>query len=145
MPIIQFTAADALQTAMVDAGIYPMQITEIDGPKTSKSEKSINFFTTFRIVDGSFAGKEFTICFNSAVNQASVLGTMQFVPLSTFLQIEAAVKKQKIQVAARPDFDTDALLNQTIDVQVAVDTVDGKLVNTLVGFLPAGSPKGPSW
>jgi hypothetical protein len=141
MPIISFTAGDALQTTTVDAGIYPMEISEIDGPKASKSGNSVNFFVTMRIADGKYAGKEFTICFCSGVSQASVLGGMQFVPQSTFLQIEAAIQNRKVEPVARPDFDTDSLLHQPFDGQIAVSTEDGKLINTITGYLPAGSGK----
>lgn len=142
MPIISFTPADALQTTMAEAGNYNAVISQIEGPKQSQSQKSLNFFVTFRVTDGPLAGKEFTICLNSGMNNASILGGMQFMPANAFLQIEAAILNKKVEPVARPDFDTDTLINKPLTLGIAVSTDEGKLLNVINSFLPYGSTQG---
>lgn len=142
MPVISFTAADALQTSLAEQGNYNAILSKIDGPKASQSQKSVSFYVDIRITEGPLAGKEITICLNSGVRNASILGGMQFLPQATFLQIEAAILNKKVEPVPRPDFDTDTLLNKPLAISLGVGTDEGKLMNIVNCFLPYGSVQG---
>ena len=145
MAVIQFTPADALQTTLVEAGVYPSKISKIEGPKASSSGKSNNYFVNIQITDGKYKGKERTIVMNSETNSPSLLGEMQFYPDSFFLTLEAAIKNKKVEAIAQA-LDTDTLIDQPFDAQWAVATVEGRLINTIVAFYPAGyAAKAPAF
>lgn len=146
MPVISFTPADALQTVTVPAATYGAELVKIEGPKPSSSGKSVSFFVDMQITqEGKFKGKEFTIALNSETSNASLLGTMQFFPQSTFLEIDGAIQNKPVE-PLNVDLDTDELLHKPLDIIVGVATVEGKLINIINGFLPAGSGKsGPGW
>ena len=80
MAVIHFTPADALQTKVVPAGIYPSQIAKITGPQKSSTGKSVNYVVDIEITEGDFKGKTRTVMFNSESNNISMLGDMQFFP-----------------------------------------------------------------
>lgn len=145
MPVLSFTPADALQTVLVEPGTYTAEISLID-TKASKSAKSVNYFTDIQIVqDGKYKSKELRITLNTETTQASLLGTMQFFPDNTFLIIDAAIRNAKVE-AVNKQLDTDDLLHKPFDVVIGVATVDGILINTINGFLPAGSGAAqPGW
>ena len=139
MPVISFTPGDALQTVVVEAGIYLAEIIKIDGPKPSSSGKSVSYFTDFRITSPpKYKGKELTIVLNSETNSVSQLGSMQFFPQSMFLAIDAAINNKKIE-AVDQALDTDNLLHKPLDIVVGVVTVEGRLINCINNFMPAGS------
>ena len=135
MAIITFTDADAMQTTVVEPGIYPSQVTKIEGPKASKSGKSNHYFVDIQISDGKFKGKEVTVSFNTETNSPSILGDMKFFPVSYLLQLDIA-----INVGERKgrQLDTENLLFKSFDSQWTVQTVEGRLVNDIVAFHPAG-------
>lgn len=135
MAIIQFTAADAMQTTTVEPGIYPSQVTKIEGPKASKSGKSNHYFVDIQISDGKYKGKEVTVSFNTETNSPSLLGDMKFFPVSYLLQLDVAVNGGEL---GAKDMDTDSLLFKPFDSQWTVATVEGRLVNDVVAFHPAG-------
>ena len=137
MAVIRFTPADALQTTLVEGGVYPSEISKIEGPSKSKSGKSLNTFVDLRIVDGKYKGKEITILFNDEMNSASVMGDMSMFPNSYLLVVDGAIKGRKVD-AVDYELDTDSLLNQPLDFQWAVQTNEGRLINTIVGFFPSG-------
>lgn len=140
MAVIHFTPADALQTKVVEAAIYPSEISEIDGPKKSASGKSNNYFVDVRITEGPYKGKTRTIVMNSEMNSPALLGEMQFYPIPYFLEINAAIKN--ISVTPEDfDLDTDTLKLQPFDASWGVATVEGRLVNIINGFHPAGYGK----
>ena len=137
MAVIQFTAADALQTTTVTPGIYPSEISKIEGPKASKSGKSNHYFVDIRITDGQYKGKEITVSFNTETNSPSLLGDMKFFPVSYLLQVDAAINGKAVE-AKDYQMDTDTLVNQPFDTQWSVATVEGRLVNDVVAFFKAG-------
>ena len=143
MAIIDFTAGDALQTVLPDAGIYPAIAEKIDGPKASGSGKSISFFSVIRITEGKYIGKEFKPVFNSGTSENSMLGSMQYMPQSMLLQLEAAQNGTKVEPVARPGFDTDNLLNKPFCIQIAIqpNKEGGNLLAQIVAFLPQGADK----
>ena|ERR1017187_5034370 len=137
MAIINFTAGDALQTTVVKPGIYPSEVSKVEGPKASKSGKSNHYFVDFRITEGPYKGKEITVSFNTETNSPSLLGDMKFFPSSYLLQLNAAITNSKVEPI---DFqlDTDDLINGQLDIQWTIVTVEGRLVNDVVAFFPAG-------
>ena len=137
MPIISFTPADALAGIMLEVGNYPAEIVEIDGPKQSASQKSVGFWTKFHLTVGPLKGKELLVVYNSGTRNTSLLGDLQFSPISDFLRIEAAILKKKIEVIARPDFDTDKLLHKPLTLVIGVAPKDdGSLGQIVNGYLP---------
>lgn len=146
MPVLSFTPADALSTVVVENGTYTATIVKIEGPKASQSGKSNNMFFTFQIVqEGKYKGKELDIIINSEMDSASVLGSACFFPQAVILQIDAAIKNKKVEIA-NTSIDTDDLMDKPLDIVVAVSTVEGKLINVVNNFLPAGSGlQQPGW
>lgn len=138
MSIIRFTPADALQTRVIEAGVYPCQVTKIEGPKASKSGKSNSYFVDFQVTEGKYKGKEKTIVFNTETSSPSLLGDMKFFPVGYLLQVDAAANGRDIE-AVDYELDTDNLLFHPLDVQWIVVTVEGALANDIVGFLPPGA------
>lgn len=135
MAIIQFTAADKMAAVTMDAGWQPSMITEVKAA-ASKSMKSINYWVTFRVIEGKYLGKEQQVCFNSEVNTASVLGSMQFLPAELLLRVAAAIEKKTLDEVAL-ELDTDKLAGQQLDVYYALDTpVGGQPMNIVTNWLP---------
>jgi hypothetical protein len=137
MAVINFTPADALQTTTVQPGIYPTEVSQLVGPKASKSGKSNSYFVDIRIVGGQYKGKEKTIVFNTETNSPSLLGDMKYFPIAYLLQLDAAINGHKAE-AVDYQMDTDNLLLKPFDSQWIVATVEGNLVNDVVAFHPAG-------
>lgn len=137
MPVIQFTEADKLAGKTLEKGVYVAEITEIDGPKASQSQKSINFFVKFRITKGPVTNKELMVAFGSGISNGSVLGGLQFLPHRDLLKVKAAIDDVKFD-DINTNLDTDELLHKPLDIAVGIETSDGNLVNTITAFLPAG-------
>lgn len=137
MAVIHFVPADALQTKVVEAAIYPCEVSKIEGPTKSTSGKSTSFFVDITIVDGPYAGKTRTIVFNTGTKSPSLLGEQQYYPQSYLLQLDAAIKN--IEVVPRDyALDTDELLNQPFDAAWGIATVEGHMINIIVSFHPSG-------
>src|SRR5579872_7285132 len=140
MPIIQLTAADKLAGTLMDKGPATVQVTEIDGPRASQSQKSVNFFVTLQVTSGKWMNKELSICVNSETKDPSLLGTMLFVPQLTFGKILAAVRKVKFEDMPEGPLDTDEILNKPFDVIIGQEIVSGNLINVVGNsFYPAGT------
>jgi len=137
MPVIQFSPADALQTTVVPANIYPSQIASITGPKNSSSGKSVHYFVDIEIIEGQYKGKTRTVIFNSESNNISMLGDMQFFPQSYFLLVDSAINGREVK-AVDYAFDTDSVLHKPFDAAWGVETVEGHLVNVINSFHPKG-------
>lgn len=137
MAVIQFGESEYLQTTIVENGVYPTEISNIEGPKGSKSGKSVNYYVEFTIKDGKYKGKTHTIVFNSEVNGISLLGEQQFYPVSYFLVLfkVTGLDDGKPKQTA---LDTDDLLHTEMDTTWAVQTVDGHLINVINEFHPMG-------
>ena|SRR5438552_1782613 len=137
MAVIKFTSADAMQTTVVQPGIYPCEISEMEGPKASKSGGSNHYWTTFRVTDGKYKSKEITVSFNTETRSPSLLGDMKFFPISSLLEVDSAISGRVI-TPEDYQLDTDNLKGQALDVQWAVQTVEGRLVNDIVAFYHKG-------
>lgn len=140
MAVIQFTDADKLAGKVMERGGGTVVLTSIE-QKASSSQKSVNFWATFKIINGPFMNKELTCCFNTETNNASLLGTMKFFPHTYLMKVKAAIEKVKFEDVSL-DLDTDTLINKPLDVTWDVNTVDGDLINTITAFLPAGAANG---
>jgi hypothetical protein len=137
MPIIQFTDSDKLAAITADAGFYQAVVKEMD-MKASGSGKSVNFWTTFEITqEGKYKGKEIKCCFNSEVNNSSMLGGTQFRPQSDILVLAAAILGVTLQEVSL-SLNTDDLLLKGFDLQVGVDVAEGLPVNNTGNFVPLG-------
>lgn len=138
MPVIQFTEGDRLAGKVMEKGGYSAEVAEIDGPKASASQKSVTFFTTFRITEGKYLGKELTVAFNTGTNSSSMLGNMHYAPHRDLMKVAAAV--QGVSLDSVPlDLDTDTLKNKGLDLIVDALTSDGNIVNMIINFLPKGA------
>src|SRR5215472_9782885 len=137
MPIIAFTAADALQTTVVPANIYPSQVVSIAGPKNSSSGKSVNYFVDIEITEGKYKGKTRTVIFNSESSNANLMGDMQFFPQSDFLMLDSVINGRDIEPKDYA-FDTDSILHKPFDAAWGVETVNGHLVNVINSFHTKG-------
>jgi hypothetical protein len=137
MPIIHFTAADALQTKVIDAGIYASEVSKIEGPKKSASGKSFSYFFDISVVDGLYKGKTRTIVFNTESNSPSLLGEMQFYPVSHLLQLDSAITGREV-TPENYELDTESLLHAQFDAKWDVATNEGHLFNVINSFHPKG-------
>jgi hypothetical protein len=135
MPIIHFTAGDALQTKVIEKGIYPSEVIQIAGPNKSASGKSYSFFVDIQITDGPYKGKTRTVVFNSETNSPSILGEMQFYPQSYMLQLHSAVTGRTVK-AENFQLDTDELLHGPFDAAWDVATNEGHIFNVINNFYP---------
>jgi hypothetical protein len=138
MAILKFNESDRLSSIVVPTDWYKLELVEIDGPKQSSSQKSYNFFIKIQITTGQFAGKEFTIVFNTATKSESVLGTQQFFPTAAFLKLGAAITNVPLDQISL-DLDTDSLLRKPFDGKVEKGIHEGVPMNTIIQFLPAGT------
>lgn len=136
MPILNFDEGDRLAAAIIPDGYYKTVITEIK-PEASKSQKSINFWTTFKIIDGKYAGKERRVCFNSETSSPSILGDMQFIPHNRFLEVQAAILGVSLTEVPL-NVDTDALIEKPIDAKWTKNVGPTGILNTVDAFLPVG-------
>jgi len=137
MPVIHFTAADALQTTVVKPNIYPTEITSISEPKKSSTGKSYSYIVDFQITEGEYKGKMRTVMFNSESNNVSLMGDMQFFPQAYFLQVDSAITGRQI-TPENYSIDLDDLKNKPFDAAWGVQTVDGHLINVINSFHPRG-------
>lgn len=137
MPIIHFTAADALQTKVIEKGIYPSEVTKIVGPQKSSSGKSYTYFVDIAITDGEFKGKTRTLAFNTETSSPSTLGEMQYYPDCYLLQLNSAITGLEV-VAEDFQLNTDDLLHQPFDAQWDQATNEGHLFNIVINFYPSG-------
>ncbi len=138
MAVIHFTDADVMVTTTVAASIYPSEVSKIDGPKKSSSGKSNSIFVDITITDGPYKGKTRTVVFNDETGSPSILGEMQFYPQAYMLQLFAATENGKPSAGPR---DTDNLLHKPFDAVWGVHTVEGRIINVINGFHPAGYGK----
>lgn len=137
MAVIRFTAADVLQTKVVEANLYPSEITKIEGPTASSSGKSVNFIVDIMITEGKYKGKTRTVMFSSGVSNPTVLGAMQFFPQQTFIEIDSAITGKEHE-PGEFSFDTESLVHKPFEASWGIATVDGHLTNTINGFHPKG-------
>lgn len=141
MAIINFNEADRLSSLVVPTAWYTLEITEIDGPKASKTEKSFSYYVKMQVVKGDYEGKEFSVAFNTKTNSVSLLGTMQYFPLS-WLQFQVNAAIQKVSMAdISLKLDTDELLRKPFDCKIEKTISEGVPVNALLQFLPEGTGK----
>ena len=140
MSIIEFNEGDRLQSQIADIGWYSARITEME-IKASKQQTSINYWTTFTIDGPKFRGKEIKICYNSASNGSSILGSMHMVPHSDILKVFAAVQNVPLK-DVNLQVDTDTLMDKPIDIKLDTAMGDGRPMNILVDYLPAGKGTG---
>lgn len=143
MPIITFQPADAFDSITVPTDMYPAVMAKIDA-KASTSGKGVNYWTTFRLTEGKFTGKEFTVMFGSSMNQDSILGGQQMLKHTHLLEIDAIINNGgAVKLFSEPkQIDTDTFLDKPIVLAIAaVPDENGKLMNVINSFLPAGAEK----
>lgn len=143
MPIITWTAGEILQSKTVEAGIYLAELMKYDGPKASSSGKGVNLFLTFRVTDGPVVNKEFTIALSSGVRNGSILGGMQFLPMSTIAFVSAAVQGKSAPDETDGAVEIDELMHRPLKLSVGVQTEEGKLINEVTGFYPENYSSAP--
>jgi len=120
-------------------GLYKMEITEIDGPKAAKSQKSINYFVKMKVVEGDFLNKELTIILNTATKTASQLGDTVMYPERDFMRIYAATKGLKTLDDVPETYDTDELMHVPFEADISLDIIEGNPTNLVRGFYTAGT------
>lgn len=136
MAVIQITQTDRLKSQVAEAKWYPGIIKKVD-MKQSKSQKSVNFWTEIQIDGGPLSGKSFEITYNTEVNNASILGTLQMKPYSDLITLIAAANG--IKAPEVPDsYDTDDLIDKPIDFKVMIHLADGTPINIVERIVPRG-------
>lgn len=138
MPVIRLTEADKMQAVVIDKpGWYPAVVSKMEG-KASKSQKSITYWTDFRVSDGKYKGKELTIAFNTETNGTQLLGNMLFMPAGNLLNLVAAIEGKTLDEVSL-EFDTDKLVERALDINIDLSVPPGGApINIITGFLPSG-------
>lgn len=144
MPVINFAPADFLQTKVVEVATYPTVVSKIEGPNKSNSGKSYNYFLDLQISDGKYKGKTRTVCFNTEGSSPSLLGEMQFFPVS-YLLLLAQAQGLVGEEPGNFQLDTDQLIDKPMMADWGVAPVEGRLVNIINGFHPANYDVKPAF
>jgi hypothetical protein len=142
MSIINFEPEDAMSAVTMDPAVYPCIITDLTSA-ISSTQKSTNYFAKFKITGGKYLGKVMDVIFNTKTTPPfSFMGTMQFLPHSKLLQVQAAQNGSKVE-PVKQALDTDKLVNKPFCVQIgfAIDPKSGSPLNALINFLPVGADK----
>jgi hypothetical protein len=138
MSVIKFTKKDKLASAIMPAGYFSFEITEIGEPQRSGSGKSFNLHSRFTVIDDvKFEGKELRIAFNTSEKMAapSIMGTMYLMPHTYLQQLYAATANTDI-LEVPDDIDLESLKGGKFDGKVEKLIHDGIVMNTISAFLP---------
>lgn len=136
MAIINFDAGDVLKKKVIDSGWYKARLIIMNVKKAKESE-SINYWSTYRIEDGDFNGKEIEVCYNTATKGRSILGSAQFSSTSDILEIDCAINDIPIPAAGKQT-DTDDLIGKQLDIMVTKESGDGAIFNGISAYMPYG-------
>ncbi len=138
MSIVKFTQSDILASKNFDPQFYTFRVKAAPNPRTSTSQKTLNFDLELVVTTpGPFEGKEHKIVFNTGMNAGSILGTLQYEPVTRLMDVEAAITG-KPKRTEPGDLDTETFVGQEFDGKIAIDIVDGNPVPKITVFVPKG-------
>jgi hypothetical protein len=128
MPFINFSEATLKQGQLIVPGWYAAEVISIDVKPPKSGGDSLNYVPTFRIVTkGSAFNQELMHTFNT-----QALGRM--CPF-----VAAVMEKPLKEIIASLDggelqFDTDAAIGKTIQIQIINEEYQGRQVNRVNNF-----------
>lgn len=130
MPIVNPDTSNAAGMEPIEPGTYPARITEVDY-KTSKSSGNPMIVPKFVI---TVDGKERT---RQAYLVITGEGAFNFDQLLRACGFEDLADQFKSKDGPKPDFDTDDLIGQELNVVIESDVYNGALRDKIKSFLRA--------
>lgn len=130
-PIINPDTSNMTDMGPIAAGTYPAEITKVDY-ETSKSSGNPMIVPTFGVeVDGKARPRKAYL----VISGEGAYGFDQLLRSCGFHQLADQYKDKSVN--PKPDFDTDALIGQRVNVVIEPDTYNGQLRDRIKSFLPA--------
>lgn len=130
-PIINPDTSNMVEMGAIPAGTYPSEIAKVDF-ETSKSSGNPMIVTTFDVeVDGKVRPRKAYL----VIQGEGAYGFDQLLRSCGFQHLADAYKDPN--VSPKPDFDTDMLVGQKVNVVIEPDTYNGQLRDRVRSFLPA--------
>lgn len=128
MPIISFTPADMLQaTTISEVGWFTFVVDDIKGPVESAKGGSQNYEMFASIVDHpKWTGKQIKTIFNTKMMGNAV----PFLSAALLVKPEPGVS-----------YDLDETKGKKFDGKLGTRPYDGRLINEITDYLPAGEGK----
>lgn len=138
MSIVKFTQSDILASKNFEPTFYTFRVKAAPPARSSTSQKTLNFDLELVVsTPGPYHGKEHKIVFNTGMNQGSVLGNLQYEPVTRLMDVEAAITG-KPKRSEPGDLDTETFVGKEFDGKIAIDVVDGNPVPKITVFVPKG-------
>lgn len=130
MPIIQPDLSQVQTLAPISEGTYPAKITAV-AYGVSKSSGTPQLTIDFEVYVGDLTYNRRTWV------QTAGAGAFNFTRLLRACHMkELAAQFEDKNLTTKPDFDTDTLLEQELNVQVVPDIYQNELRDKISGFLP---------
>lgn len=131
MPIINPDTSNMLDMSAIPAGTYPGEIAKADYETSKSSGNPMIVVTTNVEVEGKQRPRKSYL----VISGEGAYGFDQLLRACGFSQLADAYKDPNVQ--PKPDFDTDQLIGQRVNVIIEPDTYNGQLRDKIKGFLPA--------
>jgi hypothetical protein len=130
-PIINPDTSNMTDMGPIPAGTYEAEIAKVDY-ETSKSSGNPMIVPTFNVlVDGKARPRKAYL----VIQGEGAYGFDQLLRSCGFTQLAEQYKNP--EVSPKPDFDTDQLVGQRVNVVIEPDTYQGQLRDRVKSFLPA--------
>lgn len=131
MPIINPDTSNMLDMSAIQAGTYPGEIVKADFEVSKSSGNPMIVVTTNVEVEGKQRPRKSYL----VISGEGAYGFDQLLRACGFNQLADQYKDPN--VSPKPDFDTDMLIGQQVNVIIEPDTYNGQLRDKIKGFLPA--------
>lgn len=131
MPIINPDTSNMLDMSAIPAGTYPGEIVKADYETSKSSGNPMIVVTTDVEVDGKKRPRKSYL----VISGEGAYGLDQLLRAVGMGQLADQYKDP--HVSPKPDFDTDYLIGQKVNVIIEPDTYNGQLRDKIKGFLPA--------
>jgi hypothetical protein len=128
MPIVNPDTSSISEQGAIDPGTYPAKIVDVDY-KTSKSSGNPMIVPKFEVmVDGKARPRQAYL----VITGAGAYGFDQLLRAAGFDEI---ADKYRAPEGEKPDFDTDDLVGQEIQVVIEHDSYNGELRDKIKSYL----------
>ena len=131
MPIINPDTSNMLDMSSIPAGTYPGEIAKAEFETAKSSGNPMIVVTTNVEVDGKSRPRKSYL----VIAGEGAYGLDQLLRAVGFSELADQYKNPSVQ--PKPDFDTDQLIGQRVNVIIEPDTYNGQLRDRIKGFLPA--------
>jgi hypothetical protein len=131
MPVVNPDTSAAQEMTAIEPGTYKARITEVEF-KTSKSAGNPMIVPKFMVQVGD--GKERPRSAYLVITGEGAYGFDQLLRATGF---DDLADKYKAKEGEKPNFNTDDLIGQELNVVIEADTYEGKLRDKIKSFLRA--------